>query len=149
MELIGKMLEMEPRVRRVTFWANLVPIGIATVLLSLWCVQTYTYYFDLEEHTYITHKPIYYAWLVIASYRIYTISAGRWQDLDKPGTLAFLNLFVFLSGSGLIDFDDDFQSLLTLVGALLLLAFIVLQGCMEGSRGTNRFGPPPEPGRTF
>jgi uncharacterized membrane protein YhaH (DUF805 family) len=83
MEQLEPYFTLKGRVRRSTFWANLVVIGGITFLLSLWCVNRYVSWYDLEEHTYITHKPIYYGWLLIAGFRVASISARRWQDIDR------------------------------------------------------------------
>jgi uncharacterized membrane protein YhaH (DUF805 family) len=150
------MKQLEPyftfkgRVSRRTFWANVVAIGTVSFLLSLWCVQRYTS-FDymsgtLEEHTYITHKPIYYAWLFVAGFRVLSISVRRWQDLGKSGKLAALNLGVFLLFMEVIDLPDTLADLLLLLSAVLIIVLFGFQGFVPGHQESNQYGSPPMEG---
>lgn len=150
MEQLMPYFTLEGRVGRSTFWANLVVIGTVTFLLSLWCVHIYTSYDfasgRFEEHSYITHKPIYYTWLVIAGLRVLSISARRWQDLGKSGKLAALNVGVFVFYAQIIDPPDTVADLLLLLSVLLIIVLFGFQGFVPGRKDANEYGPPPVEG---
>lgn len=149
MEQVKPYFTFDGRVRRSTFWANLVAIGVISFFLSLWCVNRYTSWYDFEEHTFITHKPIYYGWLVIAGWRVASISARRWQDLDRSGMLAVVNVAIFISMMEVIDVPDGLAAALLLLTSLGGLAVVGFQGFMPGDQGANQFGPAPAEGQIW
>lgn len=151
MEKLEPYFTLEGRVSRGTFWANVLVIGVISFLLSLWCVQRYTS-FDfmsgtMEEHTYITHKPIYFAWLLVAGLRVLSVSARRWQDLGRSGKLAALNVGVFLFFMEVVDLPDSLDDALLLLSALLIVVLFGLQGFVPGNEEANRYGSPPMEGQ--
>ena len=92
---------------------------------------------------------------LILAYPYYAVSAKRFQDRDKPGTLALILIAI-----GIL------QTILTLIGVmgnplsqnaldwifsivLLIVAiwFLVELGILKGTSGPNTYGPDPTEGR--
>lgn len=146
---LGQFFRFEGRVRRMTFWVNGLVFGTASLLLNLWCVHRYTSFYDLQEHTYITNKPIYFIAMVLIGLRVLSISVRRWHDLGQSGWLAALNLVVFANSIEAIDLPDNLYWAGLLLSSVISLVILGFQGFVPGDQGSNQYGPPPEPGQVL
>ncbi|MCO5219970.1 MAG: DUF805 domain-containing protein [Thermomicrobiales bacterium] len=149
MELLQGIFGVEGRVNRYTYWVNLLICLAANVILSQMFVRRYVSFYDFQEHTYITNKPIYFTAVFLIGLRALSISVRRWHDLDKSGWLAALNLFVIVNSAELIDLPDGIYWVGLLLTAVISLAILGFQGFVPGDQEPNQYGPPPKEGVTW
>lgn len=149
MDFLKSAFSFDGRVRRITFWVNLLVLLPISFFLNQRYVHKYTSFYDLQDHSYITNKPIYLIAMAVIGLRVLSISVRRWHDLDKSGWLAALNLFVVANNAELIDLPDSLYWITLFLSAGISLVILGFQGFVPGDEGSNQYGPAPQEGQIF
>lgn len=143
---LWQFFSFEGRVRRITFWVNLLVYVLIDVSLDLMLVDTYVNPFTLEISTHISYKPIYYAISLVVAVRWLSVIVRRWHDLDKSGWLAVISLVPVL---GTFFPNVGAQMAFSLVLGLTMLVVLGFLGFVPGDEDANDYGPPPDEGLWF
>lgn len=141
MDFLKNAFTFEGRVSRTTFWVNTLVCGLLSIFLSYRYVNMYVSYYDFEEHTYITNKPVYFIGVAIIGLRVLSVSVRRWHDLDKSGWFSLATLFIVLNSVEIIDLPDSWYWLGLMISAVLALVILGFQGFVPGNPGPNQYGP--------
>ncbi len=143
MEQLLQFFSFDGRAGRKTFWVNYIALGIVNIFLSARYVHTYVSFYDLEEHTYVTNKPVYYTAVLLISLRLLSVSVRRWHDIGKSGWFAAMNAAGLILGVELVDLPDSIYWGSILLMAILGLVVLGFQGFVPGDSGPNEYGPAP------
>jgi uncharacterized membrane protein YhaH (DUF805 family) len=130
------------RIGRARFWfgvAIILAVSLTLYLLSVWLAGPYSAAARLNMLL-----------SVLLFYPAYALMAKRFQDRNKPGSIAFVGLLIVYTinaahVAGLLR-DDQPGMLLTVTDLLLVginLWFLVELGLLKGTQGPNAYGPDP------
>lgn len=147
MEQLAQFFSFSGRVRRVTFWLNMLVCGVVSFILDQLFVDVKFSVFTMEERYDISNKPVYYLASLMIIVRVLSIAARRWQDQDKSGWLAVTLFFPVLSSlfPNFI-FYTGLGTFVAIVGSIVLLVAVGFMGFVPGDEGPNSYGSPPEEG---
>ena len=145
MDLSYILTSTSGRIPRSQWWAGVLILVVISLVINLILIYALGIMFTTAG------RIIALIVQLVLAYPFYAVSAKRFQDRDKPGTLAWI--FVGLS---------ILASLLTLIGAMgnprqpgvldwifgvasLIVAvwYIVELGILRGTVGSNTYGPDP------
>lgn len=141
-----QFFSFEGRVRRMTFWINVLVCGAIALIMNLMFVDVYVSSFTLETHVVISNKPLYFLVVLIVAWRSLSISVRRWHDLDMNGAWALLSLAPIL---GLL-FPGGLGGLFVqIVLAIATLHAFGMQGYVPGDEHANSYGEIPEEDQWF
>lgn len=146
---MSQFFSFSGRVRRMTFWINVLLFGALGVALQLMFVDMYANWYTGEVTTVISNKPVYYIGSLIVFVRNASIWVRRFHDMNyswiAPGIgIAFFALSRF--------FPNQYENLgmatfLTVVMGIASLVMIGFMGFHPGDKGENDYGPAPEDGQ--
>jgi uncharacterized membrane protein YhaH (DUF805 family) len=136
----------EGRIPRSQWWAGLLVIAVVGVVLALliaWLFGPTTVGLLLTLVLQIA--------LIFPSY---ALSAKRFQDRDKPGSLALIGIGLGLvqTLARVIGLSNPFQPtaldwILSIALLIVGIWYLIELGCLRGTIGENAYGPDPLAGR--
>lgn len=136
----------EGRIPRSQWWAGLVVlvvIGVVLAFLLAWLFGPTTIG--------LIATLILQIALIFPSY---ALSAKRFQDRDKPGSLALIGigLGVLQTLARLVGLSNPFQPtaldwILSIALLIVGIWYLIELGCLRGTVGQNGYGPDPLEGR--
>lgn len=136
----------EGRIPRSQWWAGLlviVVIGVVLALLIAWLFGPTTVGLLLTLVLQVA--------LIFPSY---ALSAKRFQDRGKPGSLALIGIGLGLvqTLARVVGLSNPFQPtfldwILSIALLIVGIWYLIELGCLQGTRGDNAYGPDPLAGR--
>jgi uncharacterized membrane protein YhaH (DUF805 family) len=136
----------EGRIPRSQWWAGLLVIAVVGIVLALliaWLFGPTTVGLLLTLVLQIA--------LIFPSY---ALSAKRFQDRDKPGSLALIGIGLGLvqTLARVIGLSNPFQPtaldwILSIALLIVGIWYLIELGCLRGTIGENAYGPDPLAGR--
>lgn len=141
-------LSTEGRIGRQTFWIGYIVLAVIGIVLAL---LTASLFGQLS----FMARLISLIYIVAVAYPAYAVSAKRFQDRGKSGSLGaiLIGISVFsslldlfgLTGSPIA--PNTFGIFITLVTLVVAIWYLIDLGILRGTVGDNQYGPDPV-GRT-
>ncbi len=148
MEQLGQLFSFSGRVRRMTFWINIVIFGVISFIVDQIFVDVELNMFTLEESYHISNRLVYYLISIVIIIRMLSITVRRWHDQDKGEIWLALAFFPVLTSlfPNLV-FYSSVGLFLILAGSIASLVALGVLGFVPGDGGENVYGPPPPEGQ--
>lgn len=131
------------RVRRVTFWVNLIAMSILNFVITAMFVETWIDWNTGEIETSINSPVLYYILILIIAVRNLSIAVRRFQDMEKGKEWALLLAPALLSGF----FPGALGGFMLVIVSIAGLIYLGYAGFVPGDEGENEFGPAPPEGQ--
>lgn len=137
-------LSTEGRIGRQTFWIGHIILAVIGIVLTLLTA-------NLFGQMSVMTRLINLVYIVAVAYPAYAVSAKRFQDRNKSGSLGaiLIGLSVF---SALLDLfgqtgnpiaPNTFGILLSLITLAVAIWYLIELGILRGTVGDNQYGPDP------
>jgi uncharacterized membrane protein YhaH (DUF805 family) len=140
--LVDLFLSTDGRINRLRFWIGtliLAAISTAAMMLNLAV-------FGVSQTAVLISVLVAFA----LAYPSYALMAKRFQDRDKPGTLALIGIVPTFVVNLLYTFrvldpvePSAVSRFLDVILVIVALWILVELGCLKGTQGPNRYGPDP------
>ena len=161
MTIVQILFSTRGRLRRRDYWISSVGIGVVGGLIEFVGHQFLTehpaseYFKDLSG--WMAVKPSSFgmfvlAMMIVVQWPVICLGSKRWHDRGKPGWLSalspFTTLLLFVAQYVYGPMGTHFN--LAIYSAIILISFpiniwvFVECGCLDGTRGVNRYGPSPK-----
>ena len=135
-------LSTEGRIGRQTFWIGHIVLAVIGIVLALLTASLF------GQMSFMTRLI---SLIYIVAYPAYAVSAKRFQDRNKSGSLGaiLIGLSVF---SALLDLfgltgnpiaPNMFGILLSLITLAVAIWYLIELGILRGTVGDNQYGPDP------
>ena len=142
MNFVDLFLSTDGRINRLRFWIGtliLAAISTAAMMLNLAII-------GVSQTAVMLSVLVAFA----LAYPSYALMAKRFQDRDKPGTLALIGIVPTFVVNLLYTFrvldpvePSAVSRFLDVILVIVALWILIELGCLKGTQGPNRYGPDP------